>query len=177
MLPELLAGLAASGGTAVVTSAGTDLWAGTRTAVARVFGRVGQEEDALRRLDRTSAALTEAASAAASTAAGSGDTEHLERQERLERLREDQRLAWRTRFTDLLSDLAEQESDSALNEAAESLRALIARTVPQAGAGTDAAGALLARDVRIRADGGSVAAGVVNGSVHVGPTQPGPVES
>jgi hypothetical protein len=58
MLPEILVGLAASGGTAVVQAAGTDAWSGTKARVARLLGRGGQREEAvLQRLEFSPAAV------------------------------------------------------------------------------------------------------------------------
>jgi hypothetical protein len=157
MLPEILVVLAASGGTAVVTAAGTDAWIGTRTTVARLLGRDGQREEAvLQRLDQTAADLARASDEDA--------------QGVLERVRVAQSLSWETRFTDLLQDLPEPERD----EAAEEMRALVEH-VRQHGSGALAgAGGLAAgRDVIIKAAQGGVATGVVNGDVRVDPLKPG----
>lgn len=62
MLAEALAGLAATGGTAVIQAAGTDLWATFRERVAGLFGRGQrrQTEAALEQLDQTAAMLNQA---------------------------------------------------------------------------------------------------------------------
>jgi len=157
MLPQILAGLAAAGGTAVVTAAGTDAWTGTRTTVARLLGRDGQREEAvLLRLDQTAADLARA----------SGE----DAQGALERVRVAQSLSWETRFTDLLQDLPESERDEAVGE----LRALVEHVRQhEAGASAGAGGLAAGRDVIIRATHGGVATGVVNGDVRVDPPKPG----
>ncbi|MGW7256611.1 hypothetical protein [Streptomyces sp. NPDC054834] len=157
MLSEILVGLAASGGTAVVTAVGTDAWIGTRTTVAGLLGRGGQREEAvLQRLDQTAADLARASDE--------------DEQGVLERVRVAQSLSWETRFTDLLQDLPEPERDEAVGE----LRALVEHVrqygpSASAGAGGFAAG----RDVIIEATRGGVAAGVINGDVRVDPPKPG----
>lgn len=171
MLPEILVGLAASGGTAVVTAAGTDTWTGTRTTVARLLGRAGQREEAvLQRLDRTAADLARASDEDA--------------QEVLERVRVAQSLSWETRFTDLLQDLPEPERD----EAVRVLRALVEQVRQHASGSGAAAGAGVSvgtgaaagsggfaagGDVIMEATQGSVVAGVVNGGVRLDPPKPG----
>ncbi|MBK3635258.1 hypothetical protein JHN52_20485 [Streptomyces sp. MBT97] len=54
MLTEALAAPAAAGGTAVAQAAGTSLWEGTRSRVARLFGRgdAARHQDAPARSER-----------------------------------------------------------------------------------------------------------------------------
>jgi hypothetical protein len=156
MLPEILVGLAASGGTAVVTAAGTDAWVGTKTRVAQLLGRDGQREEAvLRRLDQTAADLEQASTEDA--------------QGVLEQVRGAQSQSWETRFTDLLQDLPEPERDEAIAE----LRSLVEHVQqhsPGSGASAGTGGLAVAGDVNIRATSGSMAAGVVHGGMHMGPS-------
>ncbi|MFI5798870.1 hypothetical protein [Streptomyces sp. NPDC051677] len=163
MLSEILVALAASGGTAVVTAAGTDAWIETRTTVARLLARDGQREDAvLQRLDQTAADLARAA-------AGDDDAQGV-----LERISADQAGSWTTRFRDLLTDLPERERDETAREL-ESLVEHVRRHGPGSGASAGAGGVAANRDVIIDATGGSVAAGVmhVQGGVHMDPPKPG----
>ncbi|MGY4740863.1 hypothetical protein [Streptomyces sp. ATMOS53] len=162
MLSEILVALAASGGTAVVTAAGTDAWIETRTTVARLLARGGQREEVvLQRLDQTAADLVQAAA---------GD----DAQGVLERMSADQAGSWTTRFKDLLQDLPERERDEAAREL-ESLVEHVRRHGPGSGASAGAGGVAANGDVNINATGGSVAAGVmhVQGGVHVDPPKPG----
>jgi hypothetical protein len=159
MLPEILAGLAASGGTAVVTAAGTDAWIGTRTTVARLLGRDGQREEAvLQRLDQTAADLARASDE---------DAQGL-----LERVRAAQSLSWETRFTDLLQDLPEAERDEAVR-ALHSLVEHVRQHASGSGASAGTGGFAATGDVIMKAAHGSVVAGVVNGGVRVDPPRPG----
>ncbi|MFJ4691483.1 hypothetical protein [Streptomyces sp. NPDC088766] len=95
MLTEALAALAAAGGTAVVQAAGTSLWEGTRSRVARLFGRgdAAREQTELDRLDRTAAAV----------AAASGPE--------VRRVGDQEAAVWRDRIRDLLTDAEEDELD------------------------------------------------------------------
>ncbi|MGW1778574.1 hypothetical protein ACWCQQ_05450 [Streptomyces sp. NPDC002143] len=161
----MLVALAASGGTAVVTAAGTDAWVETRTTVARLLGRDGPREEAvLLRLDRTAADLAQAAA---------GDA-----QGELERLRADESGSWTTRFRDLLQDLPEEER----KEAARQLESLVERVLqhgPHSGASASAGDggvAVVGGDVTVRATHGSMAAAVVHGGMHMDPPQPGPAQ-
>jgi hypothetical protein len=160
MLPEILVGLAASGGTAVVTAAGTDAWTGTRTTVARLLGRDGQREEAvLRRLDQTAADLAQSAAEDNPGAA-------------LEQTRLEQSGAWATRFRDLLQDLPEPERTQAVEEL-RSLIESVGRRSPGAGASAATGGLAVTGDMIVEATHGSVAAGVVNGDVRMDPQRPG----
>ncbi|MEU2061000.1 hypothetical protein [Streptomyces sp. NPDC013455] len=151
MLPDVLTALAASGGAAIVAAAGTDVWTETRTAVARLFGRGGQQEEVvLRRLDGTATDLAQATD-----------------DQLTEQLRGQQVQSWRTRLQDLLLDLSETEREAAAAE----LRALVER-VEQRGPSAGPGGLAVAGDVNITAEGGSMAAGIVHGGMHMGPTRP-----
>lgn len=161
MLSEILVALAASGGTAVVTAAGTDAWIETRTTVARLLSRDGQPEEAvLQRLDETAAALTQAAT---------GDAQAV-----LERMLAGQADSWTTRFRALLQDLPERERDEAAREL-ESLVERVRRHGSGSGASAGAGGTAVNGDVHVQATGGSVAAGVMNvrGDVRLDPPKPG----
>ena len=152
MLEAAVAALAASGGTAVVQAAGTDAWQSLREGVARWFGR-GDERRAnaaLERLDRTEAAVRD------------GDPDACA----------EQRIEWRARFADLLAELDEGERDAA----GEELTRLLARLGGDAGPGVSAGdgGLAVGGDVRITAEGNSVATGVLQGDVNLsGPSEPG----
>ncbi|QKV96163.1 hypothetical protein HUT19_34260 [Streptomyces sp. NA02950] len=153
MLDQVLTALAASGGTAVVTAAGTDAWAGLRQAVARWLGRgdAQREQDELERLDRTGAAIQ---------AADPADAE-------LARLRLEG--SWQARIEAVLESLSEGERD----QAADQLRGLLARHAPQGAATAGPGGLAVAGDINVRADGGSIVAGVISGGAHTG-TPPAP---
>ncbi|MEU2065518.1 hypothetical protein [Streptomyces anulatus] len=86
MLTESLAALAAAGGTAVVSAAGTELWETFRSRVATLLGRGNDatERITLERLDRT-AAEREPAAADAS--------------------------AWASRFSDVLEEASPEEQE------------------------------------------------------------------
>jgi len=140
--------LAAMAAAALVQAVVTDGWEGVRHKVARLFGR-GQPDGAIeRRLDTTREQLT---------AATPGD---------LETVRAALAAQWETRFADLLADHPDAEAE---------LAALI-KDIKPAVTATDhsvAAGG----NVTATAKSGGVAANVVHGDVHAGPTRPGPVSS
>ncbi|MGW4866314.1 hypothetical protein [Streptomyces chartreusis] len=159
MLAETLTALAAAGGAAVVQAAGTDAWTGLRDRIAAWFGRgiERRERVELERLDRSAAELAQAG-------------------EDSQELRSRQETVWQTRIADFLEELPDEERE----EAATALRAVLkeaeAAGAVSAGAGGTAAG----RDMNIRADRGSFAAGTANikGGVHLGnPPQPGSDQS
>ncbi|MER5760312.1 hypothetical protein [Streptomyces sp. NPDC002082] len=143
MLVEALMALAAAGGTAVVQAAGTDAWDEFRQTLARWFGRgdAQRERTELDRLDRTVAVLQTTDPAQA------------------ERTRISQEASWQARIEALLENLDEAER----GRAADQLRALLETQVPARPSGV-AAG----RDVNIRAEGGSLAAGVIHGDAYIG---------
>ncbi|MEV7384332.1 hypothetical protein [Streptomyces lydicus] len=145
--------LAAAGGAAVVQAAGTDLWAGFRQRVARLLGRgdTQREQAELERLDRTAAVVR---------AVG---------QDAEERARIVEEISWRTRFETLLETSTAEERELVATE----LRALLADAKPSASA--SAGGFAAGGKVDIHAEGGAIAAGVINGDVRLGPPrQPGP---
>ncbi|MFD9878344.1 hypothetical protein [[Kitasatospora] papulosa] len=146
MLDQVLTALAASGGTAVVTAAGTDAWAGLRQAVARWFGRgdAQREQVELERLDQTRAAL-EAADAAEA-----------------ERARIRLEASWQARIEAALEGLNEGERD----QVGDQLRGLLAQHAPQGAVTAGPGGLTVGGNVDIRAEGGSIAAGVIHGGAH-----------
>ncbi|KOG47629.1 hypothetical protein [Streptomyces decoyicus] len=155
MLDQALTALAASGGTAVVTAAGTDAWAGLRQAVARWFGRgnAQREQAELERLDQTGAALQAAAPA------------------ETERARIRIEASWQARIEAVLESLNEGERD----QAAGQLRDLLAQHAPSNAATAGPGGLAVSGNMDIRADGGSIAAGVIHGGAHTGtPPVPDP---
>ncbi|MFJ5138918.1 hypothetical protein [Streptomyces sp. NPDC088707] len=158
MLEQALVALAGMGGAAVVQAAGTDAWTGLRQALAQWFGR-GDEQcrrAELERLDRTAAELADAQDDGEATA---------------ERARVGHDAVWRSRIEELLEGLREDERD----EAAEALRGLLRHHAPPGSVTTGAGGIVAQGDIRIHADRGSVAAGVVNGDVNLsGPPAPDP---
>lgn len=143
-----VATLAALAGNALVTAAVTDGWESVRHKVAALFGRGKHDQRAAERFDQTRAALE----------AAGGDAAQV---------RAEQEASWAARLRVLLEDHP---------DAADEVQALVAQIQANATVATDhsiAAG----RDVRISADHGSVAAGVIEGDVTVGPTKPGPASS
>lgn len=155
MLDQVLTALAASGGTAVVTAAGTDAWAGLRQAVARWFGRGDEqrEQAELERLDQTGSALQAADPAEA------------------ERARIRLEASWQARIEAVLESLSEGERD----KAADRLRGLLAQHAPQGTVTAGPGGLAVGGNIDIRADGGSIAAGVIHGGAHTGtPPVPDP---
>ncbi|MEU5710004.1 MULTISPECIES: hypothetical protein [Streptomyces] len=157
MLEQALTALAAAGGAAVVQSAGTDAWTGLRQAVARWFGRGDRQRERveLERLDRTAGELETA------------DAGVIER----ERIR--QEAAWQARIEALLESLEDTERAQAVEE----LRALLAHHTRQLGASAGEGGLAVGGNVDIRAEKGSIAAGVIHGGAHIGrPSQPDPTQ-
>jgi hypothetical protein len=153
MLEQALAALAASGGAAVATAAGTDAWTQLRTRVARWFGRGSDRRETvtLERLDTTAAELAAAPGA------------------ELAAVRERAGAVWTNRIRDLLEDLDTAERTTAADELRALLAELPARTEAHASDGAVAAG----RDVNVHATGPhSVAAAVIRGDVHVGANPP-----
>ncbi|UWE07809.1 hypothetical protein [Actinacidiphila bryophytorum] len=152
MLDEALAALAASGGAAVATAAGTDAWAGLRDSLARWFGRGSRRRETavLERLDQTGAELAAVEPAQA------------------ESVRAAYRAIWQTRIQDLLDDL---DDPLERNTAAAQLRALLDQLpAAQAPVSADHGGVAVGGNLSITARGtGSVAAAVVR-DVHVGRT-------
>ncbi|MFJ9181608.1 hypothetical protein [Streptomyces sp. wa1064] len=110
MLTESMAALAAAGGTAVVSAAGTELWETFRSRVATLLGRGNDatERITLERLDRTAAELEPAAADDAS--------------------------AWASRFSDALEEASPEEQErlaAQLQELVDRINSL----QPKAGSG------------------------------------------
>ena len=145
----VVAELAVTAANALVQAVVTDGWEGVRRKVARLFGRGEQDRAIERRLDATRQQLAAASPAEVARAQGTLAAQ------------------WQTRFEDLLADHPDVEAD--LAALVEELKPLVASAV---GHSVAAAG-----DVNVKADHGSVAAGVIHGNVHAGPTRPGPASS
>ncbi|MEV8099273.1 hypothetical protein [Kitasatospora sp. NPDC085879] len=138
MLSEAPTALAMSGGTAVMTAAGTEAWEGVRGRVAAWFGRGNTQRESaeLERLGRTAAEL----------AAAEG--------EQLERLRIRQEASWQARFEAFLEDLPEDERE----RAGAALRELLAASAAKAQVSAGDGGTAVGGNVHISAQEGSVAA-------------------
>jgi hypothetical protein len=144
----MVVALVAMAATALVQAMVTDGWDGVRHKVARLFGR-GQPDAAIeRRLDATRDQLT---------AAPPGD---------LEQLRAALAAQWETRFADLLADHP---------DAGPELAALVKEIRPTVTASDH--GVAVGGNVTATAKSGGVAANVIQGDVHTGPTRPGQVSS
>ena len=140
--------LPAMAATALVQAMVTDGWEGVRHKVARLFGRGQPDVTIERRLDSTRDQLT---------AATPGD---------LEKAQATLAAQWETRFADLLADHPDAEED---------LAALVKDIKPAVTAGNHSVAA--GGDVTATAKSGGVAANVIHGDVHAGPTRPGPESS
>ncbi|TQJ37720.1 hypothetical protein OHU34_44590 (plasmid) [Streptomyces sp. NBC_00080] len=155
MVEQALTALAAAGGTAVAQAAGTDVWSGLRQALARWFGRGDErrERAELERLDQTAGELETAEIAV------------------LERARIRQEAMWQARIEALLESM----DDTERARAAEEMRALLDQHVPQGGVSAGQGGLAAGGNVDIRADRGSIAAGIIQGGAYVGhPPAPDP---
>ncbi|MEC4573863.1 hypothetical protein [Streptomyces virginiae] len=152
MLVDTLAALAMAGGTAVVQAAGTEAWAGFRQAVAHWFGRgdAARAQAELERLDQTATALRTADPAQA------------------ERARISQEASWQARIEAMLENLDETER----SEAANQLRTLLAAHTPEVRVTAAPDGLAAGGNVDIRAEHGSIAAGVIDGGAYIGPPPP-----
>jgi hypothetical protein len=136
--------LAAMAAAALVQAMVTDGWEGVRHKVARLFGR-GQPDVAIeRRLDATRDQLT---------AVAPGEVETVQAALAAQ---------WETRFADLLADHPDAEAE---------LAALVKDIKPTVTATDHSVAA--AGNVTATAQGGGVAANVIHGDVHQGPTRPG----
>ena len=140
--------LAAMAAAALVQAMVTDGWEGVRQKVARLFGR-GQPDTAIeRRLDATRDQLT---------AATPGE---------LEMVQAALATQWETRFADLLADHPDAQPE---------LAALVKDLKPDVTATDHAVAA--GGNVTATAKSGGVAANVLHGDVHTGPTKPDPESS
>jgi hypothetical protein len=123
---------------ALVQAIVTDGWEGVRHKIASLFGRGQADPKIEQKIDATRAQLISAAPG------------------ELGQLQEDLGRDWAVRFNDLLADYPDAEAE--LAKLVEEIRA---------GLRVTATGHSLAagRDVKITAEGGSVAAGVIHGNV------------
>jgi hypothetical protein len=147
MWQMVVAALVALAGNALVQAMVSDGWEGVRAKVARLFGRGKPDPKIEARLDATRGQLT---------AADPADLKNVEAV-----------LAgqWETRFADLLSDHPDAEAE---------LAELVEEIQPQVSVAAVDHAVAAGRDVTITAEGGSVAAGAIDGNVSLGPTTPGP---
>lgn len=144
----MVVALAATAAAALVQAMVTDGWEGVRHKIARLFGR-GQPDTAIeRRLDATREQLTAAAPGDLATVQAALVAQ------------------WEIRFADLLADHPGSEAE---------LAALIKEIRPAVTASDHAVAA--GGNVTATAQGGGVAANVIHGDVHAGPTRPGPGSS
>jgi hypothetical protein len=144
----MVVALVAMAATALVQAMVTDGWEGVRHKVARLFG-CGQPDAAIeRRLDATRDQLT---------AATPGEVETV---------RAALAAQWETRFADLLADHPDAEAD--LAALAKEIRSTVTASDYAVAAGGN---------VTATAKSGGVAANVIHGDVHAGPTRPGRVSS
>ena len=144
----MIVALAATAAAALVQAMVTDGWEGVRHKVARLFGR-GQPDVAIEhRLDVTRDRLTAATPDDLDTVQAALATQ------------------WETRFADLLADHPDAEAELA------ALVKDIRPTVTATGHAVAAGG-----NVTATAQDGGVAANVIHGDVHAGPTRPGQVSS
>jgi len=142
-----IAALVALAGNTLVTAMVTDAWEDVRGKVARLFGRGQPDPGTERRLDATLGHLG---------TASPGE---------LEQVRAVLASQWATRLADLIDEHPDAEAE---------LRALVEeiRAMPAVAASGHSVSA--GRDIRITADRGGFAAGVVHGNVSPpGPTLPG----
>ena len=144
----MVVALAATAAAALVQAMVTDGWEGVRHKVARLFGRSQPDAAIERRLDVTRDRLTAATPDDLETVQAALATQ------------------WETRFADLLADHPDAEAE---------LAALVKEIRPTVTATDHAVAA--GGNVTATAEGGGVAANVIHGDVHAGPTRPGQVSS
>lgn len=132
--------LTALAGNTLVTAAVTDAWEDVRHKVARLFGRGEADPKIEQKLNDTWRQLD--------AAKPTGE---------LERVQADLARDWTVRLKDLLADYPDAEAE--LNALVEDIR-------PTIGAATDHS-LTAGRDMKISADRGSVAGGVIDGDVTV----------
>ena len=156
MSGEVLVGLAQFAGQTVAAAAITDLWESVRDRLARLIGRGDDHktEVADRWLAQTHIELTAVAGA------------------ELEQAKHAQAERWAGRFADLLDEDPELETE--LRTLTEEIDAELPAAAAAAADHSVAAG----RDVKISADRGGTAAGVIHGNVAPpDPTLPGPAQA
>ena len=154
-LAEALIALATLAGNTVVTAAVTDAWESARKGFARLMGRgdPARIKRAEERLAQTHDQLAQATGAD------------------LEQTRAALEAQWVTRLTDLLEEDPDVEAD--LRTLVEEIQAQLPAGIVSAADHSVAAGG----NVTATAKSGGVAANVVHGDVHAGPTRPGRVSS
>jgi hypothetical protein len=156
MLSESLQALAQLAGLTVVAAAVTDAWETARRGTARLLGRGDPKKEQLaeQRLAETHEQLA--------------GFEGAEREQARTRLAE----RWTTRLADLL------EEDPGVEAELRALVEEIQAALPAGGVSAVGHSVAAGRDVKVGADHGSVAAGVLYGNVTPpGPTGPGPATS
>ncbi len=161
MLDHVSEALAAAGGAAVVAAVGADAWVEMRPTVARWAGRgdARREQAELDRLDETAAILRDADADADADADSDADTEGRGR------VRRRQEMYWRRRIEAVLESLRAAERVAAADELRELLarHARYAHHAPSGSVRAGSGGLAVGGDVVIRAEGGAVAAGMVQG--------------
>jgi hypothetical protein len=152
MLAETLMSLAQLAGLTVVAAAVTDSWETARRGFGRVLGRGDRKKEQLaeQRLEETREQLT-----------GAQGTE-------LERVRAALAERWAGRLADLLEEHPDAEAD--LRTLVEQIQAQLPAGMVTAVDHSVAAGG----NVTATAHDQGVAANVIHGDVHQGPTRPGP---
>jgi hypothetical protein len=146
-----ISSLAALAGNTLVAAAVTDAWETARHRFARLFGRGKPDSATERRLEATRSQLTAAPP------------------DGLEQVQADLASQWALRLADLLEE--DPGAEAELRALVEEIGTLLPDGAVFAVGHSVAAG----RDVNVRADRGSVAAGVIHGNVTPpGPTGPGP---
>ncbi|MFH8992921.1 hypothetical protein [Streptomyces sp. NPDC017940] len=156
MLPENMRAITVEAGVAVVETAGTALWGSLEQRVVSWLTQVdGQaERTGIVRLTETAAALRTGGGRSASIAA-----RHA--------------LDWHIYFTEVLEHL---HADVRI-PAAERLRRLVSEHSAVSTGVSPAAGGIAGENLRVQADHGSFAAGVVNGDIHMAsPPVPDPAQ-
>ncbi|MGW3007440.1 hypothetical protein ACWC9R_01170 [Streptomyces sp. NPDC001219] len=157
MLPEDLRAIAAEAGIAVVETAGTKRWTSFEQQVASWLTQGDRlvEQAEIARLKETATALRTATGACSPNVAA----QHA--------------FVWQVHFTNALERLGA----NARVAAAERLRRLVRDHSADITGPTPAPGVISGENVRIQADHGSFAAGVVNGDVHLAsPSVPDPAQ-
>jgi hypothetical protein len=154
-LAEALIALAALAGNTVVTAVVTDAWESARKGFARLLGRGDPAKTKLaeERLAETHNQLAQATGTD------------------LERTQAELEGQWVTRISDLLEEDPGAEAD--LRTLVQEIQAQLPAGMVSAADHAVAAG----RDATISASESGIAAGVIHGDVHAGPTRPGRVSS